>query len=43
MKTTLIIVLVALLSSVVVYLAMDRQDKSVAQQRDKSFDTKFAR
>jgi hypothetical protein len=43
MKTTLIIVLVALLGSVVVYLAMDRQDKNVAQQRDKSFDTKFAR
>jgi len=43
MKTTLIIVIVALLGSVVVYLAMDRQDKNVAQQRDKSFDAKFAR
>lgn len=43
MKTALIIVIVALLGSVVAYLALDRQEKAVAQQRDKSFDAKFAR
>lgn len=43
MKTALIIVIVALLGSVVVFLGMDRQEKNVAQQRDKSFDAKFAR
>lgn len=43
MKKTLIIVIVALLGSVVTYLAMDRQEKNIAQQRDKSFDAKFAR
>ena len=43
MKTALIIVIVALLGSVVVFLATERQEKNVAQQRDKSFDAKFAR
>ena len=43
MKTALIIVIVALLGSVVAYLALDRQEKNVAQQRDKSFDAKFAK
>lgn len=43
MKLALLIVVVALLGSVVAYLALDRQEKTVAQQRDKSFDAKFAK
>jgi hypothetical protein len=43
MKTTLFIVVVALLGSVVTYLAMDRQEKTLAHQSDKRFDAKFAK
>ena len=43
MKTILIVVIVALLGSVVAYLATDRQEKEVAHQRDKTFDDKFAK
>ncbi len=43
MKLALLIVVVALLGSVVTYLVVDRQEKTVAQQRDKSFDAKFAK
>jgi hypothetical protein len=43
MKAALLIVVVALLASVVAYLATDRQEKTVSQQRDKSFDAKFAK
>jgi hypothetical protein len=43
MKAILIIVIVALLASVVAYMATDRQEKDVAHQRDKTFDAKFAK
>lgn len=36
-------IIVVLLVSVVGYLAMDRDDKNVAHQRDKAFDNKFAK
>lgn len=41
MKLTLLIVVVALLGSVVAYLAMDHQEKTVSQQRNMSFDAKY--
>lgn len=43
MKLALLIVIVVLLGSVVAYLTVDRQEKTVAQQRDKSFDAKFGK
>lgn len=43
MRTVLIAVIVTLLASVVAYLAIDRQEKVVGQQRDKTFDAKFAK
>jgi len=43
MKTILTLVIVALLGSVVAYLATDRQEKDVSHQRDKTFDEKFAK
>jgi hypothetical protein len=43
MRIILIVVIVALLGSVVAYLATDRQEKDVAHQRDKTFDDKFAK
>jgi hypothetical protein len=36
-------IIVALLTSVIGYLAMDRQEKDVAHQRNKAFDQKFAK
>lgn len=36
-------IIVALLMSVIGYLAMDRQEKDVAHQRNKAFDQKFAK
>ena len=41
MKTAAIAAIVILLTSVVGYLAMDRHDKNVATQKDKTFDDKF--
>ncbi|WUR13902.1 hypothetical protein E7V67_001990 [[Empedobacter] haloabium] len=43
MRRASLIVIIVLLVAVVGYLAMDRQDKEVAQQRDKAFDAKFAK
>lgn len=42
-KTALLAVIVALLSSVVGYLALDRHDKDVQKQREKAFDAVFTR
>jgi hypothetical protein len=36
-------IIVILLVSIVGYLAIDRQEKNVAHQRDKAFDQKFAK
>ncbi len=36
-------IIVVLLVSIVGYLAIDRQEKDVAHQRDKTFDQKFAK
>lgn len=36
-------IIVILLVSIVGYLAIDRQEKDVAHQRDKAFDQKFAK
>jgi hypothetical protein len=36
-------IIVVLLVSIVGYLAIDRQEKDVAHQRDKAFDQKFAK
>lgn len=41
-KMPAIIVIVILLFSVVGYMALDRNEKNVAHERDKSFDSKFA-
>jgi hypothetical protein len=42
-KMPAIIVVVILLFAVVGYLALDRNEKNVAHERDKSFDAKFAK
>lgn len=42
-KMPAIIIIVVLLTSVVGYMAWDRHDKNVAHERDKSFDSKFAK
>lgn len=42
-KKPLIIVVIVLLAAVVGFLAMDRQDKVVSQERDKAFDAQFAK
>jgi hypothetical protein len=42
-KLPAIIIIVVLLTSVVGYLAIDRTEKNVATERNKSFDDKFAR
>ena len=36
-------IIVVLIVSIVGYLAIDRQEKDVAHQRDKTFDQKFAK
>lgn len=36
-------IIVVLLVSIVGYLAINRQEKDVAHQRDKTFDQKFAK
>ncbi len=36
-------IIVVLLVSIVGYLAIDRQEKDIAHQRDKAFDQKFAK
>jgi hypothetical protein len=36
-------IIVVLIVSIVGYLAIDRQEKDVAHQRDKAFDQKFAK
>ena len=43
MKTLLLILVIVLLASVVGYLAIDRQEKTVAHERSKSFDSQFAK
>ena len=43
MRKISLAIIVVLLISVVGYLAMDRQEKNVAHQRDKAFDEKFAK
>ena len=43
MKAILIVIIIALLGSVVAYMATDRREKDVAHQRDKTFDDKFAK
>lgn len=42
-KMPAIIVVVILLFSIVGYMALDRNEKNVANERDKSFDSKFAK
>ncbi|MDQ1817249.1 hypothetical protein RBA41_28485 [Massilia sp. CCM 9210] len=42
-KKPVIIVVIVLLAAVVGFLAMDRNDKSIAQERNKVFDEKFAK
>ncbi|WBS01700.1 hypothetical protein OU994_26095 [Pseudoduganella sp. SL102] len=42
-KKTLIIVVIILLAAIAGFLAMDRQEKTIAQEREKAFDKKFAR
>lgn len=41
MKTTLRILVVALLCSVVAYLAIDRKEKNMAQQHTREFKSKY--
>jgi hypothetical protein len=36
-------IIVVLLVSIVGYLAIDRQEKDIAHQRDEAFDQKFAK
>lgn len=43
MRKVSIGVIVVLLVAVVGYLAMDRQEKDVANERNKTFDTQFAK
>ncbi len=43
MRKVSLAIIVVLLVSVVGYMAMDRQEKNVAHERDKSFDAKFAK
>lgn len=42
-KNSLIIVVIILLAAAVGFLAMDRRDKVVSEERNKSFDEKFAK
>lgn len=42
-KTALLAIIVALLSSVVGYLALDRHDKEVQKKHDKAFGDVFTR
>lgn len=42
-KLPIIAIIVVLLASVVGYLALDRSEKNVAHERDKSFDANFAK
>jgi hypothetical protein len=42
-KMPAIVVVVILLFSIVGYMALDRNEKNVAHERDKSFDSKFAK
>ncbi len=41
MKISAIIVVIALLASVVGYLALDRHDKTVSQEKNAAFDQNF--
>ncbi|MFC0134550.1 hypothetical protein [Massilia eurypsychrophila] len=43
MRKVSIGVIVVLLVAIVGYLAMDRQEKDVANERNKAFDTQFAK
>ena len=43
MRKVSIAIIVILLVAIVAYLAMDRQEKDVANERDKAFDTQFAK
>ena len=43
MRKLLIIVIIVLLSSIVGYLALDRNEKNTAHERDKSFDARLAK
>jgi predicted negative regulator of RcsB-dependent stress response len=43
MRKPLLILVVIALAAVVGYLALDRHDKNVAQERDKAFDKSFAK
>lgn len=42
-KMPIIVIIVVLLSSVVGYLALDRTEKNVAAERNKTFDDQFAK
>lgn len=42
MRKPILILIVLLLAAVVGYLALDRHDKNVSQERDKAFDKTFA-
>jgi hypothetical protein len=42
-RKPLLVVVVLLLSSVVGYLALDRHEKDVSNERNRTFDQKFAR
>lgn len=43
MRKPILILMVLLLAAVVGYLALDRHDKNVSQERDKAFDKTFAK
>lgn len=43
MRKVSLAIIIVLLVSVVGYMAMNRQEKNIAHERDKSFDAKFAK
>ena len=43
MRNALLVAVVVLLVAVVAYLALDRHEKSLSQERDKAFDRNFAK
>jgi len=42
-KLPFIVIIIVLLSAVVGYLALDRNEKNIAHERDKAFDASFAK